>query len=107
MVFEQKSNDLIDIDEGVFKKLSFSDLINFSILQVLKSALDDKEKYNLAVDNLECLLVGDLSSEFEKELEEKWKTLNDFERKGFARIKFKMLLRYVKRRTPMEVEGRL
>ena len=106
----QSKDDIIDIDEQTvrdYKKMSVTELKNYAVMQVIKASLEDKEKYNLAVDTLECLMVGDLPDSFDGELKETYDSLSDYEKKGFARVKFKMLLRHIKRMTPTEIEGKL
>lgn len=101
------------------QELDFETILYFSILQALKSALEDVYKYYLAVENIESLLADELeyNQEYYKKVEEFEKEI--IKRHGIseekqsirllelARFKFRELMKIIKRKIPHNVIGEI
>lgn len=102
------------------KEWSFTDFLNFAVMQSLKSASEDIVKYAISVDNIETLLIDDLENDKsnpnyfqkiktkEKELEREYGTRDEFKAvrlKELSSFKFRELIKFIKKKTPQEVIG--
>lgn len=103
MAWERRQVINIEDDElKDFKKLSWSDFINLSLSRALKS--EGKEQFALEVDKLESLLSVELPNEYYDSL----KGIEDApNKKPYTWRKFELLLKYVRKRTPVETVGEL
>jgi len=105
MVFPKKQ-DIVDVDDSEikdFKKLSWSDLTNYTILRVLKS--ESKEAFALEVDKLESIMTADLPNGYRDKLA--LIPLEGFKGKPYRWLKFDLLLEYIRKKAPKEEEGQL
>lgn len=98
------SQDIINLDAEEFnanalKKLTWADFINYTVMLFLKS--NEVNAMEQAVDKLEILMINDLPDSYEEELNA---VKND---SRYLWLKFKILLKYVKKRIPEEVDGKL
>lgn len=111
-----------EISIGQMKEVSYGDFVNFAIFQVLKAQLDaDVFKFPLAVENLESLLLDEVETFKGKSSGDNYDSLVNKIKDGLeseagrddklavmknlAKAKFRMLLRMVKKKLPVEEEG--
>lgn len=99
---QQQTVNIEDEELKDFKKLSWSDFINLTLMRILKS--DNKDSFALEVDKLESVMRVDLPSDYYDELS---KLSEQDSKRPYAWRKFDLLLVYVRKRTPKEVEGTL
>jgi hypothetical protein len=106
-------------EEGIspieLKELDFDDILKYAILQVLKASHDDVMKYYIAVENLESLMIDNLDENYFKKVEqivaqinEKYGLKKETEPQRLREItilKFRELIKLIKKRIPVEVEG--
>jgi hypothetical protein len=104
-----------EISPTELKELDFDDILKYAILQVLKSSHDDVMKYYIAVENLESLMIDNLDEDYFKRVEqivaqinEKYGLKKETEPQRLREItilKFRELIKLIKKRIPVEVEG--
>jgi hypothetical protein len=105
----------IEISPTELKELDFDDILKFAILQVLKSSHEDVMKYYISVENLESLMIDILDEDYFKKIEqivaqvnEKYGLKKETETQRLREItilKFRELIKRIKKRIPVEVEG--
>ena len=97
------------------KEFSINDFINFSIIQTLKSASDDLNKYQICVSNIESLMCDDLEEDdkYQKAIDAEKERLKGVFKLGdedkrdwlFAQFKFRLLIKKIKMKIPKEERG--
>jgi hypothetical protein len=97
------------------KELDFYDIVKYALIQTVRASVEDVIKYSLAVETIESLLIDVLDDEYFKKLDEKWRELEmkygtkketELARmKEYALFKFRELIKVMKKRIPVEVEG--
>jgi len=83
-------------------KLDFNELLLRAIDKVT-SSLNDAQAYTLAVDHLEAFMLCDLTQEYNDALLKEWNELED--KKKFAHIKFRELMRLIQKKAQKHVRG--
>jgi hypothetical protein len=99
------------------KDVDFYDIVKYAVIQTVRASVEDVIKYSLAVETIESLLIDNLDDGYFKNLEKKWKELeekygtkkeNELMRiKEFSQFKFRELVKLMKKRIPTEIEGML
>lgn len=97
------------------KEFSINDFINFSIIQSLKSASEDLQKFTICVSNIESLMCDELDDDTdyqnaikakEAELKTKMKLGEEDKRDWLmAQFKFRLLIKKIKMKIPKEERG--
>jgi hypothetical protein len=107
----------IEISPMELKELDFDDILKYAILQVLKSSHEDVMKYYISVENLESLMIDILDEDYLKKIEQIFSQIN--EKYGLKKetepqrlreitiLKFRELIKRIKKRIPTEIEGML
>lgn len=110
------------------KEISMEALVKYALLQALKLQTEDLQKFSLAVENIESLLIDEIEEDYERckkenridesyiekvklkweELEKEYGKREEFQAvklKEFSQFKFRELMKLIKKRIPIEAVG--
>jgi hypothetical protein len=99
------------------KEWSINDMIKFAVLQTLKAMSEDTHKFSICVNAIESLMCDEVeeNEDYKKKINKKWEELeeeygNRFDKKidkvsEFANFKFRLLVKLMKSKIPVEITG--
>lgn len=110
------------------KEISMEALVKYALLQALRLQTEDLQKFSLAVENIESLMIDEIEADYErckkngnveesylgkiekerKRLDETYGERPEFQLvklKEFSQFKFRELMKLIKKKIPIEAVG--